>query len=239
MLQSDSKGVSVGVDRHRFLRLLLETSYLLRLIVSMTTFVCACVLVVYWGTVAVKARRLARKIGKDPNVIPRETVGRWMRLIWAPTVAAWCVQPWLAVFGVGWRTVWLGRLLKPVQPVAVLAAIMGSLLAVVALILTMLCWRRMGLSWRIGIDPGERTELVVQGPYRLVRHPIYALSILLMLGVVLTIPTALMLVTAGIHIIMLQIEARREETYLLKIHGPQYGRYKEAVGRFIPRFRVQ
>ena len=221
------------------MRLLVETRYLLPLIVSMTALVCACVLAVYWGTVAVKARRLARKIGKDPNVIPRETVGRWMRLIWAPTVAAWCVQPWLAAFDVGRGTFWLGRLLKPVQLASVVGAIIGSLLAVVALILTIICWRRMGLSWRIGIDPGERTELVVQGPYRLVRHPIYALSILLMLGVVLAIPTPLMLVTAGIHIIMLQIEARREETYLLKIHGSQYGRYRETVGRFIPRFRVQ
>ncbi|NNM88729.1 MAG: isoprenylcysteine carboxylmethyltransferase family protein [Phycisphaerae bacterium] len=205
----------------------------------MTTFVCACVLAVYWGTVAVKARRLARKIGKDPNVIPREKIGRWMRIIWAPTIAAWCVQPWLIAFGVGHRTFWLRRLLKPADPAVALAALIGMLLAVVALVLTIICWRRMGLSWRIGIDPAERTELIVQGPYRLVRHPIYALSILLMLGVVLAIPTPLMLVTAGIHIIMLQIEARREETHLLKIHGSQYGRYKEAVGRFIPRFRVQ
>ena len=223
----------------RLLRLLVETRFLVQLIVTMTAFVCACVLAVYWGTVVVKARRLARKIGKYPNVIPRETVGRWMRLIWAPTVVAWCVQPWLAGLGLGRKTFWLRRLINPAQPAAVPGAIIGSLLAVMALILTMICWRRMGLSWRIGIDPGEHTELVVQGPYRLVRHPIYALSILLMLGVVLAIPTPLMLVTAGIHIFMLQIEARREETYLLKIHGPQYSRYRDTVGRFIPRFRVQ
>ena len=211
----------------------------MRLTLSIAAFLCASVLAVYWGAVAVKARRLARKIGKDPNVIPRESVGRWMRLIWVPTVAAWCVQPWLAGVGVGRGTFWLGRLLEPSQPAAALAAIMGSMLAVIALILTMICWRRMGLSWRIGIDPGERTELVVQGPYRLVRHPIYTLSIVLMLGVVMAIPTPLMLSTAVIHILMLQIEARREEAYLLKIHGLQYGRYRDTVGRFIPRFRIQ
>lgn len=221
------------------LRLVVESRTSLLLTLSITAFICAAVLAAYWGTVAVKARRLARKIGKDPNVIPREKVGRWMRLVWAPTVAAWCVQPWLAGLGLGQHTFWLRRRLSPTHPPALWAALLGTLLAIVALVLTVVCWRRMGLSWRIGIDPNERTELIVLGPYRRVRHPIYALSILLMLGVLLAIPTLLMLLTAIIHVTMLQIEARREERHLVKIHGVQYEQYRQSVGRFIPRFRVQ
>ena len=31
----------------------------------------------------------------------------------------------------------------------------------------------MGRSWRMGIDPAEKTSLVTRGPYRWMRHPIY------------------------------------------------------------------
>ena len=41
------------------------------------------------------------------------------------------------------------------------------------------CWLRMGRNWRMAVAPDQQTELVTTGLYGLVRHPIYALSILL------------------------------------------------------------
>jgi len=93
----------------------------------------------------------------------------------------------------------------------------------------------MGKSWRIGIDPAERTALVRTGPFRFVRHPIYSLSILLMLGTLAATRTWLMLVIAIIHAALLQFEASREETYLLQKHGDEYAHYRRATGRFFPR----
>ncbi|MDQ6939799.1 MAG: isoprenylcysteine carboxylmethyltransferase family protein [Verrucomicrobiota bacterium] len=93
----------------------------------------------------------------------------------------------------------------------------------------------MGKSWRIGIDPHEKTPLVFSGPFRIVRHPIYTLSILLMFGTLATTPTPTMLVIAIVHIACLQFEARREEAYLLTKHGDSYATYSRRVGRFLPR----
>jgi protein-S-isoprenylcysteine O-methyltransferase Ste14 len=93
----------------------------------------------------------------------------------------------------------------------------------------------MGRSWRIGIDPAEKLELVSIGPYRWVRHPIYATRMGIDVCAWVMLPTVLMGVTAGIDILLMQIEARREETYMLATHGAGYENYMARVGRFLPR----
>ncbi len=190
--------------------------------------------VIYWGTVIVKAVRLGRKIGKDPNVLPRETTGRGLRLLWTPAIFAWCILPWLSAIH-GFSQVWWLRPFWPMTPHTQWIGVAATLLGLVALILTFICWRQMGRSWRIGIDPAEKTELVIRGAYRIVRHPIYALSIILMLCTLLAVPTIPMLATAMIHITLITLEALREEQYLRKIHGAPYTAYCGSTGRFIPR----
>jgi protein-S-isoprenylcysteine O-methyltransferase Ste14 len=48
-------------------------------------------------------------------------------------------------------------------------------------------------------------------------------------------PSLLVLLTAGVDFLLLQIEARREEKYMESKHGAVYGDYKKSVGRFVPR----
>ena len=87
----------------------------------------------------------------------------------------------------------------------------------------------------MGIDPGERTQLVFTGPYAYVRHPIYALSSLLMVASMIAVPTLPMIVIGVVHLMFLQWEARREEQYLVHTHGADYEQYLKRVGRFVPR----
>ena len=186
-------------------------------------------LLVYWGTVVAKAVRFARKEAHDANVIPRERTGRALRVIWLPLIVAWCVQPWLQVTSDDPTAA------RQLGGFAVGGAFMGAVVCIVATVATFSCWREMGKSWRIGIDPREKTQLVFTGAYRFVRHPIYALSILLIAGTLATTPTVAMLGIALLHIALLQIEARREEAYLLEKHGETYADYRTRVGRFLPR----
>lgn len=177
----------------------------------------ACI-TLYWATVIVKAIRISKKIGKDPNVLPRERTGRLIRLIWAPTILAWIIL------------LWRGTVTSP-KPLAYLAAV----IVLIATALTFYCWKQMGKSWRIGIDPREKTQLIVAGPYKYVLHPIYSLSIILGISTFLTLPTPAMLLIVTVHILMLNLEARREEKYLIQIHGQVYEDYQKNRGRFIPR----
>ena len=194
---------------------------------GLPSLIAGCCLLVYWGTVVRKALRFTRKETHGVNLIPPERVGRWIRVLWVPTIVAWCVQPWLALrkdfhhsgHDLGWTV----------------AGFVGAATCVIATIATFWCWREMGRSWRIGIDPEEKTQLIFSGPFRIVRHPIYTLSILLILGTLATTPTSVMLVITIVHIACLQFEARREEAYLLGKHGHAYADYRKRVGRFFPR----
>jgi protein-S-isoprenylcysteine O-methyltransferase Ste14 len=189
-------------------------------------FLSGCCLLVYWGSVVVKAHR-AKHWEHGANIVPPESIGRWLRLIWVPLVIIWCAQPWL---------VFLGRIRElGLTPFWQVTGWIGAALCIVATATTFVCWRTMGRSWRIGIDPAEKTQLVRTGPFRIVRHPIYSLSVLLMIGTLATTRTSLMVVIAIIHAFLLQLEASREEKYLLQKHGEDYAVYRRTTARFLPR----
>jgi protein-S-isoprenylcysteine O-methyltransferase Ste14 len=184
----------------------------------------------YWFRVVRMAARQRRRTGRAANFIPTEPLGRGLRLIWQPVVWVWVGVPLYLAFAA--RPYWLVR---PVwsQPWAQWMAVATVVAAYVA---TRVCWRRMGRSWRMGIDPGERTTLVVRGPYAYVRHPIYALSSLMMLATMMAVPSPPLALAGLVHLLLLQWEARREELHLVSVHGSAYEQYRAGVGRFVPRF---
>jgi protein-S-isoprenylcysteine O-methyltransferase Ste14 len=49
----------------------------------------------------------------------------------------------------------------------------GAVLAVAGVLATIGAQLGMGGSWRVGVDPGERTELVTGGVFAVVRNPIF------------------------------------------------------------------
>jgi protein-S-isoprenylcysteine O-methyltransferase Ste14 len=187
------------------------------------------ILFAYWARVIRLTLKARRRSGRAGNFIPTERLGRWLRLIWNPVVVAWIALP-LAVAFRGQR---LPDLLRPypLHPALTWSALAVAVLAFIA---TLICWKRMGKSWRMGIDPGEKTQLVLSGPYAYVRHPIYGLSSLLMICSLVIVPSAAMALLALLHLALLQWEARREERYLTQVHGPVYADYAAHTGRFVP-----
>jgi protein-S-isoprenylcysteine O-methyltransferase Ste14 len=93
----------------------------------------------------------------------------------------------------------------------------------------------MGSSWRIGLDPRERTALVTGGPFSLVRNPIFSSLIPLLLGLALVVPSAVALASVVLFFASVQMETRLvEEPYLRRVHGEAYASYASRVGRFLP-----
>lgn len=111
----------------------------------------------------------------------------------------------------------------------------GILLAVAGTIATLLAQFSMGTSWRIGVDPQERTALVTSGPFALVRNPIFAAMLPTALGLVLMVPSAVAIVGLVALIASLELQVRVvEEPYLRTVHGQHYADYARRVGRFLP-----
>jgi len=120
-----------------------------------------------------------------------------------------------------------------VWPVAPAVTWLGLLLAFGGLVIVALAQREMGASFRIGIDE-EKTRLVEQGLFGVVRNPIFSGLGVLLAGVVLAIPsvwTGLLWLAAAITI---GRQTRLEERHLLALHGDEYRAYAARVGRFIP-----
>jgi protein-S-isoprenylcysteine O-methyltransferase Ste14 len=133
----------------------------------------------------------------------------------------------------------LAQLLDLLQPIAggdALAFHVAGLLCFgVGLAGTLQAQASMGDSWRIGVDSGERTDLVSRGPFRWVRNPIFTWMSIATVGLVLLTPNALAIASLVTLIVALEVQVRAvEEPYLLRTHGESYRKYASTTGRFVP-----
>jgi protein-S-isoprenylcysteine O-methyltransferase Ste14 len=190
----------------------------------------------YWACVGIKAVKVTRggpRLGRV--LVPKLWNERLMWVVWVPVVATWIAMPFVAPAQAYERHPWIGMPILEDLPTAVrLLRGMAILAAIGCLALSIKCWRYMGRSWRMGIDPGQKSDLINSGPFRIVRHPIYALSMTLMVCSVLIIPTRAMVILAVLHLVLLHLKARNEERFLLRMHGSDYTRYCARTPRFFP-----
>ncbi|HEX8204902.1 MAG TPA: isoprenylcysteine carboxylmethyltransferase family protein [Solirubrobacteraceae bacterium] len=130
-------------------------------------------------------------------------------------------------------------LLDVVDPIDALdghgAHIVGTVLAIAGIAGTLFAQMAMGESWRIGVDPQERTELVTEGPFGLVRNPIFSAMLPTALGLTLIVPSWVAILGLIGLVVALELQVRVvEEPYLLRTHGETYTGYARRVGRFVP-----
>ena len=187
----------------------------------------------YWLGVAVMIVRARRKTRRLAGLVPEQRLERFMWIVWVPLVAAWITLPYLALA----RTHTLLAMPVFVHESAGYVALrwIAAVCALICLLLTSLCWSRMGTHWRMAVSLKGEEELITDGPFRHVRHPIYALSMLLMICSAVVVPTVPMLVVAVVHLVLMQLKARNEENHLLTVHGDAYRRYLARTGRFFPK----
>jgi protein-S-isoprenylcysteine O-methyltransferase Ste14 len=118
---------------------------------------------------------------------------------------------------------------------ALRAPALGTLLALAGIAGTLHAQLEMGSSWRVGVDPSERTVLRSDGPFRWVRNPIFSWMILTASGLALLVPNAASLVGLAALVVGMELQVRLvEEPYLLRTHGAAYADYAARTGRFLP-----
>lgn len=187
----------------------------------------------YWIGVGAMIVRVRREHRKAVGLVPEQPFERLLWIVWVPLVAAWIVVPWATLAKSGGVPLLPDFALH--EPAGVTVRWIAALIAVLALAATIKCWTRMGSAWRMDVGLKRKTELITDGPFAHVRHPIYAFSILLMVCSATIIPTAPMAVIAAAHIVLMNVKARNEERHLLAVHGNAYAEYLRRTGRFIPR----
>jgi protein-S-isoprenylcysteine O-methyltransferase Ste14 len=189
--------------------------------------------IIYWAGVLIQARRVRRHIGRSPNLKPMGLKERLLWLGWFIVILAWVIQPVLLSTSPAWPGLRLcNSLLTRVTFVCGLALVLAGYAG------TLWCYRAMGDSWRIGVNRKEKNALVVLGPYRRVRHPIYFFQIVMLLGAALLLPTVVSLGILMFHLVCVLIKATDEEAYLLSAHGQPYREYLARTGRLLPKLLV-
>ncbi len=126
----------------------------------------------------------------------------------------------------------IGGLLWPTEaghfgPAALLAITAGMLLGAWAI-----ATNRPG-NFNIRPDAKADGRLIERGPYRFVRHPMYAALLLAGAGLVLRDPSAWRMLLLAALAVVLHVKTIFEEASLLRRH-PGYAEYRARTARWIP-----
>ena len=123
----------------------------------------------------------------------------------------------------------------PLEAWRILAAIA---MGVVSLVLVWTAIPALGKQWRLQAGVYEDHELVQSGAYSLVRHPIYAsmLALLLATGLVLASLTACA-VAVVLMIAGTEVRVHAEDRLLAERFGKQFAEYRARVPAYVPFLR--
>jgi len=156
-----------------------------------------------------------------------------LNIRWFATGAPFFVMPavlLLAYFEVLHQPPEIGGLSAPLAIAAVLPSV-----ASVALLAATVASHRVGLAlWHQ--DNDSPVELVTWGPYARIRHPFYTSFLSAFGAALLAFPHPLSIGCFLYAVVALIVAAHREERRLMaSAFGRQYGDYRGATGRFLPR----
>jgi protein-S-isoprenylcysteine O-methyltransferase Ste14 len=115
-----------------------------------------------------------------------------------------------------------------------LPSLAAAVVCLAGLVITV--WARvvLGRNWSGSITYKENHELVEQGPYRFVRHPIYTGLLLMLLGLAMVRGTADALVGVAIFIVVHIWKLRREEALMTRHFPNSYPAYFARTKALIP-----
>jgi protein-S-isoprenylcysteine O-methyltransferase Ste14 len=128
-----------------------------------------------------------------------------------------------------WSTFEAGEVVRWIGIVLSCFGVTGEIWAAVSL----------GASYSPMLRIADEPAVVMAGPYRWIRHPLYAFWLPVMLGWGFAACNWFIVVSGSVLIFVLAvIRVPQEETMMLKGFGESYREYMKRTGRFLPRLRV-
>jgi protein-S-isoprenylcysteine O-methyltransferase Ste14 len=113
---------------------------------------------------------------------------------------------------------------------------LGTVLAVLALVMFRLTHRALGRNWSVSLDVRENHHLITDGIYRRIRHPMYSAFWLWAAAQALLLPNWVAGFAGLIGFGTLFFgRVAREERMMLESFGDEYREYMSRTGRIAPR----
>lgn len=112
--------------------------------------------------------------------------------------------------------------------------ITGLLLSISGAVMACLARHSLGNNWSLSVQQKKNHELIQNGLYKIVRHPIYSGLLLLFTGNAIIVGDYRGIIAVGIVLISFWFKLMKEEKILISIFGDQYIRYKHKTKAIIP-----
>src|SRR5215217_7319163 len=157
----------------------------------------------------------------------RAWVGTVVFLVLTPGVVAGLIPGVIT----RWRIPWTGGWVSPV-------AIVTAIVILTGVIVLLDAFARFARADGTPAPPAPTAHLVVVGPYRYVRNPMYLAVLAIILGQALLFRSLGALIYAGIVLLMVATFVRAyEEPTLEEEYGDEYRAYRRNVRGWLPRLR--
>lgn len=114
----------------------------------------------------------------------------------------------------------------------------AAVLFLLAAILSWTATRSLGEQLRFDAAIGAEHRLIQQGPYRIIRHPVYGsmLCLLWAIGAVAT-PISLFAAATAVFLLGTEIRVRIEDRLLRDRFGENFTRYRQSTAAYVPFLR--
>lgn len=111
----------------------------------------------------------------------------------------------------------------------------GLTLYVLGFFLMALSLIKLGRNYQLGGSPPRfGDKMIVNGPYKRIRHPMYTAALSISLGLALLIQSWIYWGFFGIYLLLIILLIPMEEKGLEKVYGQQYTAYQQNVRKLIP-----
>ncbi len=116
--------------------------------------------------------------------------------------------------------------------------VISAALGLLAVIIGVSATSVLGKQWRFDAALNPDHNLIQSGPYAMVRHPIYASMLLMLIATALIVSNWIALCVALVfYFIGTEIRVRIEEALLLAHFGDRYEDYRRRVAAYLPGLR--
>ena len=129
--------------------------------------------------------------------------------------------------------------IMPLSPlIEIVLAVMTVVLGVISMWMIWSAVRTLGKQWSLTARVVEDHKLVMEGPYRFVRHPIYTgmLGLLIATGLSLS-HWSILLLAVIVFGVGTAVRVQSEEKLLQEAFGPEWQAYTRRVPAIVPRLR--
>jgi protein-S-isoprenylcysteine O-methyltransferase Ste14 len=135
------------------------------------------------------------------------------------------------VFTNYFRSGWTGL---PFAPTSAITGAVGLFVVLIGVSFAIWARLQLGGNWSAAVSVKEGHTLIRQGPYTIVRHPIYSGLLLSLLGVAVIAGQVRGLLGVGVFFLALWLKSSMEERFMLEEFGAEYRSYQQRVKALVP-----